>query len=48
MVSVEITWDDLDAFDAAGLVVWNESDSGEIAGAVRAIVDEWRDRPLRR
>lgn len=48
VVGVEITWDDLDAFDTAGLLTWNENEPGEIAGAVRTVLNEWRDRPLRR
>ena len=48
VVGIEITWDDLDAFDTAGLLAWNENDPGEIADAVRIVLDEWRDRPPRR
>ena len=43
LVHLEITGDDLDALNDAGLVAWNESDSEKLAGAVRTALDEWRD-----
>ena len=48
LIRIEITGDDLDALNDAGLMAWNENDTEKLAVAVRTALDEWRVRPPRR
>lgn len=42
-VQFEMTGDDLDALYDAGLCAWNESGRDSLTGALREIVEEWKE-----
>jgi hypothetical protein len=44
VVPVEVTWNDIDTLEAAGLVTWSQPDDrGALAEAVRTALNQWCD-----
>ncbi len=41
-ITLEVSGDDLDALNDAGLCAWNESKRDAIAEAVREALDQWK------
>lgn len=48
VVPVEITWNDIDAFEATCLAGWSQSDDREaLSKAVRTVLNLWHDSVTR-
>ena len=48
VVPLEVTWNDIDAFEASNLATWSQSDDRTaLAEAVRAVLNLWHDSVTR-